>query len=90
MQLTDFRCQLGGKLGNDWDLKAARGDHDTIAPQLSMRGRQPEAVAVSRQPGSPYAASHRKVEAVRIGLEVVGHFVVGGETADRNTPSRQT
>jgi hypothetical protein len=79
VQLDDLSVQILGELGNTWRPIGPGGDDDVIGfePPIAVLDHVP--------PISPGQASHpdtgssRHLEAVGVGLQMVGHLVLGRE-----------
>jgi hypothetical protein len=98
MQLLDSRCELVGEIWYDRSLVATGGDDDAVCAQLTVRCLHTEAPVdwrqlvghvAARQALDPYTASYRKIEVLRVGLQIVGHLVMGGEGVHLHRPTRQ-
>jgi len=77
MHLHDARIELGGKAGHRrGPVEPGRDDH-VAGLEPALAALDDVAVAVLRQPVDRHPGSHRKLEARRIGLEVVGRLSRG-------------
>ena len=83
MQLDDARIELRGEGRHPRDLVARHRHHHVLGPEPPVAGRNHEPVPVPRQPVDPDAGTNRQFEARGVGLEVVGHLVLGGERLGR-------
>jgi hypothetical protein len=54
-----------------------------------VAARQAVRHVAARQALDPYTASYRKIEVLRVGLQIVGHLLVGGEGGQLHRPTRQ-
>jgi hypothetical protein len=77
MQLDDAGIQLGGEGWHSGDLVGRHGHDHVVGLEPPVARRDHEPVPGFREPVDPDAIANRQLEAGRVGLEVVGHLVLG-------------
>jgi hypothetical protein len=83
VQLDDAGVELAGEVGHPGPLVVGHRHHHVVGfpPPLARRHHQP--AVLPRQPVHPDAGPDRELEPGRVGLQVVGHLVLGGEGPGR-------
>jgi hypothetical protein len=83
VQLRDRRIQVTGEVGHDRRLERAGGHDHLLSLEPAVGGGNDVALAVRREAVDAHAGAYRQVEPCRVGLEVVGHLVLGGKRPRR-------
>ena len=75
--------ELGGERGHPGDLEGRHGDHHVVGRPAPVAGGDHEPAVVPPEPVHADAGPDRELEPGRVGLQVVGHLVLGGERVGR-------
>jgi hypothetical protein len=91
MQLDDPRVEVGCEVGNLGHPVGAGGHHDVIGLEKLVAVLDHVPAVPAGHAGHLDTGPGRQLEAVRVGLEVVGHVVLRGEgvRGGRDGPARQ-
>ncbi len=79
MQLHEARIELGGEGGKPGALVRARCHDDLVGLEPAVPSRHDVPVPLPGEPVHANAGSNREIESGRVGLQVVGDLVLGGE-----------
>jgi hypothetical protein len=83
MELDDLGPEVGGERGDPGDLEARHGHHGVVGPPAPVASGNHEPAVAPGESVHADAGPHRELELGRVGLQVVGDLVLGGERVGR-------
>ena len=83
VELDDAGVELGGEGGHPGALVVGHRHHHVVGLPAPLAGRHHQPAVPPRQPVHPDPGLDRQPEPVRVGLQVVGHLVLGRERPGR-------
>jgi hypothetical protein len=84
VELDDIGTEVGGEGGYPGDLEGRHGHHRVVGLPAAVARGDYEPAVVLEEPVHPDAGPNRELEPGRVGLQVVGHLVLGGERVGRS------